>query len=294
MRTHTITLDGKPRRPAWLLLLALLFTMASFMPPAMATSHVRVELVDAGWLDTTGRKTVPGLDAPARARLAAVVVRLQPGWKTYWRMPGDGGVPPRFDFSGSENLEAVHVLWPAPTRHTYPMAGDVIGYENTVVFPLLVIPADPARPVRLSMRLDFGVCGKICMPATATATLVLPPRASPNEQTRQLVLSWLGKTPFFDPPDLQVRDARLEERDGRLNLLLTLSGPRADRVSDILVEGMDLAVFGKPRKVRGDDGSVTYALPVRGLAERKDFRGARLRLTILLGDRAIERVLSLP
>src|ERR1700753_1743679 len=48
--------------------------------------------------------------------LGGVAFQLQPGWKTYWRTPGDSGVPPRFDFSKSDNVEAVTILWPAPTK----------------------------------------------------------------------------------------------------------------------------------------------------------------------------------
>ena len=48
--------------------------------------------------------------------LGGVSIQLQPGWKTYWRTPGDSGVPPRFDFTKSDNVEAVTVLWPAPMK----------------------------------------------------------------------------------------------------------------------------------------------------------------------------------
>src|SRR3954468_15011041 len=44
---------------------------------------------------------------------AGVQVRLKVGWHTYWRYPGDSGVPPQFDFSGSQNVKDVHVLWAA-------------------------------------------------------------------------------------------------------------------------------------------------------------------------------------
>ena len=268
------------------LLLALLAVGAHEARAGEATfRHSRVELVDAGWLEHEG----------VRYRLAAVVIHLQPGWKTYWRLPGDGGVPPRFDFSGSENVKAedVRVLWPAPSRFTDPVAGDVIGYKDLAVFPLLVTPADPARTVRLDMRLDYGVCGEICTSTTATATLVLPPDAHPDEMARNLVLEWVKKTPLFDDGQLRVTQARLKDGEP-LTLLLTLAGPQAERVRDILVEGMELAVFGKPEKVAEADAGVTYVLPVRGLARRKDFKGARLRLTILLGERAIERTITLP
>src|SRR6201981_4232001 len=48
--------------------------------------------------------------------LGGIAFQLQSGWKTYWRNPGDSGVPPRFDFSKSDNIEAVTVLWPAPQK----------------------------------------------------------------------------------------------------------------------------------------------------------------------------------
>ena len=48
--------------------------------------------------------------------LGGIAFQLQGGWHTYWRNPGDSGVPPRFDFSKSDNVEAVTVLWPAPQK----------------------------------------------------------------------------------------------------------------------------------------------------------------------------------
>src|SRR3979490_2291571 len=48
--------------------------------------------------------------------MGGIAFQLQPGWKTYWRTPGDSGVPPRFDFSKSENIEAVTGMWPGATR----------------------------------------------------------------------------------------------------------------------------------------------------------------------------------
>ena len=46
--------------------------------------------------------------------LGGIAFQLQPGWKTYWRTPGDSGVPPRIDFAKSENVESVTPLFPAP------------------------------------------------------------------------------------------------------------------------------------------------------------------------------------
>jgi DsbC/DsbD-like thiol-disulfide interchange protein len=83
--------------------------------------------------------------APLRA---GVEIKLQPGWKTYWRYPGDSGVPPRFDFSGSDNLKSATVLYPAPYLFVDEV-GRSLGYKDAVMFPVLISPAasvSSARP----------------------------------------------------------------------------------------------------------------------------------------------------
>src|SRR6185436_9769338 len=73
--------------------------------------------------------------APTRA---GIEIKLKNGWHTYWRYPGDAGVPPRFDFAGSQNVKSVEVLWPAPQR--IPEQGLVaIGYTGDVILPLAVV-----------------------------------------------------------------------------------------------------------------------------------------------------------
>lgn len=108
-------------------------------------------------------------DAPLRA---GIEIKLQPGWKTYWRYPGDSGVPPRFDFSGSDNLKTVTVLYPAP--HLFSdEGGNSLGYKDAVIFPLLISPAQPGKPVTLRLKLDYAVCEKLCIPAEGRADLLL-------------------------------------------------------------------------------------------------------------------------
>src|SRR5581483_11611198 len=103
---------------------------------------------------------------------AGIEIRLAPGWHTYWRYPGDAGVPPKIDFAGSDNVAAVDVLWPAPQR----LAEDgltAIGYQRTFVLPLRVVPRDRSVPVVLRLKLDYAVCEKLCVPAQARGELAL-------------------------------------------------------------------------------------------------------------------------
>lgn len=104
---------------------------------------------------------------------AGIEIKLDPGWQTYWRDPGDSGAPPSFDFSGSENVKAVNVLWPAPERFPDGAGGNSIGYRDHLVLPLHVVPAQTAKPTALRVKLAYDVCSNICIPAEADLVLQL-------------------------------------------------------------------------------------------------------------------------
>src|SRR5882757_8617344 len=92
--------------------------------------------------------------------LGGIAIQLQPGWHTYWRSPGDSGVPPRFDFSTSENIEAVTILWPAPTKFADGAGGTSLGYQKQVVLPLRIVAKNADKPVTLRADINYAVCEK--------------------------------------------------------------------------------------------------------------------------------------
>lgn len=117
-------------------------------------------------------RLVPGWTEPDGTYIAALSIALQPGWKTYWRSPGEGGIPPLFDWSGSQNLSAVEVVWPTPqVFETYGMRS--VGYENQVVFPLIMTPSGDG-PIAADLLLSIGVCLDVCIPAEAQLSVHLP------------------------------------------------------------------------------------------------------------------------
>ncbi len=132
-----------------------------------------------------------------RGGLAGFEIRLAPGAITYWRDPGDAGVPPAFDFSGSDNVAKVEPVFPAPKRIEESDGSQAFGYESSVVFPLRVEPRDPAKPVALALDANYAVCEKICLPAEARLELTLPGAASPYAG---LVEAALAAAPRAVPP----------------------------------------------------------------------------------------------
>lgn len=129
---------------------------------------VRIEVLDGGAV----------ADGTHRAGLR---LQLADGWKTYWRAPGDAGIPPRFDWSGSRNLGAVELHWPAPIVF-FENGMRSIGYSQEVVLPLDLKPRSAGRAIRLKGKIEIGVCREVCIPATLHVDTDLNPQAGVNAQ----------------------------------------------------------------------------------------------------------------
>ncbi len=111
---------------------------------------------------------------------AGIEIRLDPGWDTYWRDPGDSGAPPSFDFSASENVKSVKVLWPAPERFPDGAGGNSIGYRDHLILPLHVVPAETAKPTALRLKMQYDVCSNICIPVESSLVLNLSGDSAEN------------------------------------------------------------------------------------------------------------------
>lgn len=138
-------------------------------------------------------RILPGWTLSDGSRMAAIEFRLEPGWKTYWRSPGDSGLPPAFDWSGSENLGLVTLHWPAPQAVS---SGDgmAMGYHDRLVLPFTARPADPARPVDLAVAVDFGLCRDICVPGRVALRA-----GAPHDAADPAILEAMDRVPRPDP-----------------------------------------------------------------------------------------------
>src|SRR5947199_8111675 len=149
--------------------------------------------------------------------LGGIAFQLEPGWKTYWRNPGDSGVPPRFDCSKSENIEAVTILWPAPTKFDDGAGGHSVGYHNQIVLPLRIVAKNPDRPVTLRADINYAVCEKLCIPVEASAELAFSSVASTEDTALFAALDTVPKPATVgDSNPLTVRDVK---RDGNTVLV---------------------------------------------------------------------------
>ena len=211
---------------------------------------------------------------------AGILVELEPDWKTYWRMPGDSGIPPQFDWAGSENSAAIEVGFPVPRRFN-DAGGETIGYHDQVVFPVFVKPEKLDAAVSLQLNMFFAVCKDVCIPAKATAEAALEASAANpllNAWQKRLPrLAAAGEAPF-------ITAARFETRENRPMLVVTLTG----QAQDIFVESETSAYFEKPRF---DSAAGEAWLPIANLKDTAKLHGIPLKLTLSTGESGIEQTL---
>lgn len=143
---------------------AILAALAAFGTPLAAQSPQDMVTVSI----------LPGWQMPDGTHVAALKFSLADGWKTYWRAPGDAGIPPRIDWRGSGNLDAVDIVWPTPEQTT-TSGMRTIGYSHDLVLPVRLTPRQADRAIALEARLEIGVCKDICVPVETTVTADLPP-----------------------------------------------------------------------------------------------------------------------
>ena len=268
-----------PSRPAALFALAAITALLPIDARAQDASawqkgsHAAVRLL-------AGSRSGPVL-------LGGIAVQLDPGWKTYWRTSGDSGVPPRFDFSKSDNVEAVTVLWPAPAKFDDGAGGFSLGYHDQVVLPLRIVPKSNDKPVTLRANINYAVCEKICIPVEASTELTFASVASTEDSVLFSALDTVPKPASVgDPNPLTIRDVK---RDGKSTVLVDVLSPDA-RTVNLFVEGPtpDWGLPVPKLVEHGPAGVKRFTFQLDGIPPGTNPEGAALKLTLVGGDRSYE------
>lgn len=268
---------------------------ASGMPAAWAQStstwekelHAAARLIGGAAIES----------GEARLLRAGLEIRLDPGWKTYWRYPGDSGVPPTLDFTGSQNVKSVTALWPAPERFSDGAGGRSIGYLGDVVLPLRIVPKDVAKTSSLRVKIGYAICGSLCVPAEADLHLTLSGKAGAEEPSlvaaearvprRIAVGATSGVT-----GGLAVRSVRCETTGAHQRVVVEIVAPK-DTPVDLFVEGptSDWALpLPEPQSAAANDapGMRRFAFDLDGLPPGAVAKGTTLTFTAVSPADAIE------
>jgi DsbC/DsbD-like thiol-disulfide interchange protein len=227
----------------------------------------------SGWVQGSGQ------------HMAALKLVLQPDWKTYWRAPGSGGIPPLFDWTGSENLADVRIIWPRPMVFD---AGGVtsVGYHDAMILPLSVTAMDPSKPVVLNGSVTLGICKDICIPVTLDLQTDLPDVSTPDP----MILAALADHPIS--ADLagvtQVQCSAQPIRDG-LRVTAQVQMPHLDSADYMVLEHDDARIWISDAEISQSGDQITAVVDmVPPMGKPFDLDGDALMLTVLGSKRAVE------
>lgn len=252
---------------------------------------------------STGLAVVP-TKAPTTARLIAAAtatgdarslslglhMRMQPGWKVYWRSPGPAGYPPSIDWSGSKNLASAEMRFPTP--HRFKILGfESLGYKKEVVYPITAIPIEPGKPLALRAKVSFLTCKELCLPLEADLRLDIPAGPAGTTVDSPLIARFAAKVPVGDKTaGIEVTQLTVTGPARKPTLKIVIRGRDALVKPDVFVEGPEGFEFGTPSISLSDDRRLAV-LTVGGGALAKtppSLVGKALTLTVADGERAIE------
>jgi len=218
--------------------------------------------------------------------------KMKPGWWTYWRTPGEAGLPAQVDWSGSENLAEATIAWPAPERHVL-LGIETFGYTGDLMLPVTARPERPGAPVKLRAAVDYLVCEKICVPAHAELALDLPAGAATPSPFVASIDRWRAKVPGDGAiSGLAVERVSLVQEGGGATLAVRVQARERVQAPDLLVEGAEGLYVAKPTWRLADDGR-TLLLAARVTGDKvkpESVLGRDLTLTVIDGARATEAV----
>lgn len=222
----------------------------------------------------------------------AIEVELQPGWKTYWRSPGASGIAPVMDFSASTNLAATpEVAFPVPERYDDGFGVSNV-HEGRLVLPFTVPVRDAAAATELRLSLDIGVCEVVCIPAHFDVALTVPPGKADGEAAAAIAEA-RAAIPGPAADDLGADSIRREGgTDKRPIFDVALRVPAGDEAT-VYVEGPADWFAAVPERLSAADGKAVYRVKFDRLGAKTPIPGAHFRVTIAVGDRAVETTLAL-
>lgn len=231
-------------------------------------------------------EVLKGWERADGTRIAGLRLRMAPGWKTYWRQPGDAGIPPQFDWSGSDNLGAVGITWPTPK--IFLTAGmRTIGYTGDVVLPIALVPRKPGEPIRLNAEIDMGVCSDICVPHRMTLDAVIDDR---NTKPVPAIAAALAEQPYSGT-DAGVTAATCALRPTRDGLAITarLSMPSAGGAEIVVIEPGEPGIWVSETATSRGGGTLTAeAEMIAGAGKTLAIDRSALRFTVLGEKHAVD------
>jgi len=217
--------------------------------------------------------------------MAALQITLAPGWKTYWRVPGAGGIPPRFAWDGSENMDGVSFHWPVPEVHHINSIRS-IGYEGIFVLPVEVMLQDAGAPARMTGQVQMGICEEICVPVLLPFDATLP---ADGRRNPSIVAALVDRPRTAQEAGVGDVSCTLAPNDDGLEVTAQITMPALGSHEDVVIEAGDQQVWVSEPETRRD-GQTLYATSDMIHVNGGGFAVNRseMRITIIAGNQSVD------
>ena len=272
--------------------LGLVGLISAFVPDAGLNL---AQAATTQWQETTGgrlRLISGGMQGDALK--AGLEIDLDEGWKTYWKVPGDAGIPPILDLSASTNIASYDIRWPVPKR--IDVAGsEILGYKDAIIFPLLITPADPGKPVHLVINAMVGLCSDLCVPLSADLALDISKGGDRDLGAEMLIDRDMALVPAAPTSYFGIQSlSKQAQENGPDRLLIKAQIPDGYGHKDLFVEGPENWFLPLTKALSEEnDTHQQFELLLDGLPQGVQSKGATLTFTLTNGDEAVEQTITL-
>lgn len=231
------------------------------------------------------------LPADAKGSIrAALQIEPKPGWITYWREPGNSGIPPQVTVAQGSDIRLERIDFPVPKNLSNGKVED-IGYDAPVTLPLTFIAAEPGKSAKIEATAFIGICKDICIPFQAEFSLTLAPvsQSLPEEET--ILRTATAALPEAPSGDFAVQGHTLSSDGKQLSLQLTVP-ENGSGLPEVIVTGPSGHAFSKQENGRRDGKQLETSIAIGKLPKNYDIHGKTWGLLVIDGKRAMETTLA--
>ncbi len=242
----------------------------------------------SSWSEIAGAKIrmLAVADASGQTIDGAFEVELADGWKTYWRTPGDSGIPPTFDFTGSQNLDFATVGFPVPSDIRQGEAR-IVGYKSRVIFPFSARLSGTLDRAKIIASVLIGVCAEICVPASSQFELNADELKTGNLRHRLVLLEGISRLP--KPPKQNFRIVSVSHWDSAAAVLtVTANLPDGVTEAELFIEGQAGWPIYPGELMAVDDGVARFRVDLSAVPKDVNIHVEPLRYTLVAGGIGIE------
>ena len=235
--------------------------------------------------------TSGGLQGTNNHYLIGIEIALEPGWKTYWRNPGESGIPTEINFSSSSNLKNAETFYPIPTTHFDGYSNSIVYFDH-VIFPIKVVPEDPNLPINLHTLVTYGLCETVCIPGEVALDTTLFPNDTIDKSSLSIINTVLEQIPSPAQPNDKIAITSVEETKndkGIIGLIITAKIIENGLQPDLFVVGPPNIYIEMPEFQYHSKNQGQWFLSLSNIKQRN----FNLHFTLVQESNAIEKIWNL-